>query len=271
MLPLLIAMLLPAADASTGLAEKEALVARAEAEFRAGIQLREAADLARPHFKAAAEAFEELRRLGVSNPSLYHDLGSAYLLAGDLPHAILSYRRGLRLAPWDRTLQTDLDQAREHVSYPENATLGRPPTERWPTWLPPLRLEVLFGSAGLLYALAWLQATRWLMHGRGRLLVLAVMALAAAAGLGFLFLKLTQLERVQEAAPLVVIAQDDVVLRRGNSRRFPPRYDASVNRGVEARLLHHRGDWMQIELADGATGWIPRLAALVDAEPSVPQ
>ena len=81
-----------------GLSDLE-LAGRAEAEFGEGVRLRQAADKARPHFRAAAGYFEDLRRRGASNPLLYRDLGNAYLLAGDLPRAVLAYRLGLRRSP----------------------------------------------------------------------------------------------------------------------------------------------------------------------------
>jgi hypothetical protein len=41
-------------------------------------------------------------------------------------------------------------------------------------------------------------------------------------------------------------------------------WNKSGNRGVEARLLFARGDWLQIELAGGEVGWVPRRLVLVD-------
>ena len=52
--------------------------------------------------------------------------------------------------------------------------------------------------------------------------------------------------------------------RKGDGLAFPPRYGAPLNRGVEARLLFERGDWLQIELSGGEVGWVPRAYALVD-------
>ena len=45
---------------------------------------------------------------------------------------------------------------------------------------------------------------------------------------------------------------------------YPPRSETPLNRGVEARLLFVRGDWLQIELSGGEIGWVPSEYALVD-------
>src|SRR5262249_34338620 len=55
-----------------------------------------------------------------------------------------------------------------------------------------------------------------------------------------------------------------VRLRRGGGATSPPRYDTPLNRGVEARLLFARGDWLQVELAGGEVGWVPRRSVLIE-------
>jgi tetratricopeptide (TPR) repeat protein len=258
---LLILLVLNTSDVD-GLSNAD-LAQRAEAEFNEGVRLRHAQDKARPHFRAAAEQFAELRRRGVHNALLYRNLGNAYLLAGDPPRAILSYRRGLQLRPGDRDLRANLGQARQQVVYAEGERLGRPIGDPGPPWLPHLEPGWLFASAFGAYALSCLLLTRWLMVRRTRWLLWGLTAVVVAA---VLTIFLIRSEQSPTGGPLVVIAEDRVLLRKGNGLAYPPRYDASLNRGVEARLLFRRGDWLQIELAGGEVGWIPLSAALVDGE-----
>jgi uncharacterized protein YgiM (DUF1202 family) len=242
------------------------LLRQSQEAFAEGVRLRDDADAARPQFRRAADLFEELRRGGFANPALFRDQGNACFLAGDLPGAILAYRRGLRLAPSDATLQRLLGAAREHVVYRQSGTFARPPTVARPPWLPRLSPSAGLLLAWVAYALGWLTVTRWWMVRRPAFLWLALAAfvvtglLAVAVGL----------EEVQERdadlRPLVVIAEGGVLLRRGNGEVYPRRYETPVNRGVEARLLFERGDWLQIELTGGETGWVPRKYALIDRE-----
>lgn len=245
------------------LSDREVLE-HAEAEFQKGVELRQARDKARPHFRNAASSFEELRQHGVSNADLYRNLGNAYLLADDLPRAILSYHRGLLLAPNDSGLRESLAEARQHVVYPASGDLGRPQSDERPPWLPYLRSGWLMFAAAACYVLGCLGLTRWRMVRRGRLFTMGLFALLLAGVLsGWLALRTVE-QRERAAHPLVVIAQNNVRLRRGNGEVFPPRYDTPVNRGVEGRLLFERGGWVQIELAGGAIGWVPRDAVLID-------
>jgi tetratricopeptide (TPR) repeat protein len=241
------------------------ILERAETEFQEGVRLRQARDQAQPHFRNAADYFDELRQRGVHNPALYRNLGNAYLLADDLPHALLSYRRGLLLAPNDPDLRASLVEARQRVTYPVSGDLGRPRGEDRPPWLPYVHSNKLMLAAFAWYILGCLGVTRWRMVRRGRLLVVGLLALLLAGVLSaWLMLRAEEL-RENKAHPLVVIARDGVLLRRGNGLAFPPRYETPINRGVEGRLLFARGDWVQIELSGGEIGWVPREAVLVDA------
>jgi tetratricopeptide (TPR) repeat protein len=261
--PLLIAFLLHA-EPDAGLTDRD-ILERAEAEFQEGVHLRPSRDQARPHFRNAAGYFDQLRQRGIRNAALYRNLGNAYLLADDLPRAILSYRNGLGLSPNDPDLRESLAEARQRVVYPASGDLGRPRSDDRLPWLPYLRPGWLMFAAAACYVLGCIGLTRWRMVWRGRLLVAGLLVMLFAGVLsGWLTLRAAE-QRESEVHPLVVIVRDGVLLRRGNSMVFPPRYDTPINRGVEGRLLFERGDWVQIELSNGEIGWVPRHAVLVDA------
>src|SRR5260370_22464610 len=97
---------------------------------------------------------------------------------------------------------------------------------------------------------------RWLIGG--------TLTLLAAGLLTFLLGQVARGVGAEEAHPLVVVAQDGVLLRKGDGLAFPPRYDTVVNRGVEARALFERDGWVQIELVAGEVGWAPRERVLID-------
>ena len=106
------------------------------------------------------------------------------------------------------------------------------------------------------YSLAWMALMRWRMLRQRRLLgaacLLGIVCLLLGASLAADCWK----AREELRHPLIVIADDGVLLRRGNGFQYPPRSEIPLNRGVEARLLFTRGDWLQIELASGEIGWV---------------
>ena len=69
----------------------------------------------------------------------------------------------------------------------------------------------------------------------------------------------------EEEQTLAVVAVNGVTLRRGNGSMYPRHPDLPrVNRGMEARLLHNRGGWVQLQFPGGEIGWLPRQAVVTE-------
>lgn len=250
----------------TALAASDAkdVALKAEAHFRAGCSLPEGSSEALHEFRDCATAYEELRRLGPQNPDLNRNLGNAWALAGQWHRAILAYRRGLRVAPSDAGLQEGLAFARSQVAYSSSGAFGRPSVEERPPWLPRIPSPWYLALAIAAWGLAWAAAARWWMVRRNGILGLAGLGFLIALALLIALCAEEWRDHLLRQNPIVVIADDGVLLRGGNGFRYPARYETPLNRGVEARLLFIRGDWLQIELSGGEVGWVPRAYALVD-------
>jgi hypothetical protein len=243
-----------------------AILREAESAFDDALRLRDRPAEARPLFRQAADRYAALHERGLRSPGLYLSQGNAFFLANELPQAMLAYRRGLRLDPNDRDLRRNLETARAQVVYPASSELGRQPLDHWPPWLPRPTTGFFVVLAAVLGALGWLGLTRWRMTRRTGFLWFGILAFAAAAlpagGWGIMSWQHAEARR----NPLVVIAGDRVHVSKGNGVAYPLRYAEPLNRGVEGRLRFDRGDWLQIELAGGEVGWVPRSAVLIDAD-----
>ncbi|MFL5244192.1 MAG: hypothetical protein ACJ8FY_18975 [Gemmataceae bacterium] len=261
---LLSALLLAMSTADVASNSVEDLLARAEQALNVGIEARDNPRLARAHFREAARLYEDLYHLGHHNAACLRNEGNAALLADDLPRAILAYRRGLRLSPNDRVLRSNLAFAREQVDYSTADPLGRPPSDSWPAGLPRPETGWLLASAAVLYTLGCLAMTLFWMTRKAVLLsIILVLFSLTAVPISGLALHLRS-ESYESNYPLVVVSENGVLLRAGNSLAYPARYETPLNRGVEARLLFMRGNWAQIELAAGETGWVNIDYLLID-------
>lgn len=241
----------------------EQIAAEADRQFDSGLQAQTRKDR-QAAFARAAQGYEELVRRGVTNADLDATLGNAYYLAGDLPRAIIAYQRGLRLDPNDAAMRKNLTMARQKVAFAPGSNFGRPPADHWPPWLLRPRLEHL-ELAFVIYGLGWVFVTLWRMTRRRGYVLFSATAFAVLVLVAVGFALELKNEAWERHHPLVVISQDGVLLRKGNGYAYPPRYETPLNRGAEARLRFDRGDWLQVELAGGEIGWVPR-AVVVSGE-----
>lgn len=242
------------------------LLAATERAFAEGTSLKHDAAKARPTFARAAAGYDELWQRGHHNSELALNRAYAHRLAGNLPRAIAALHEGLTAARWSRPLQVALEDARSAVSYP---LVGDLATECRPAVTATLSRRMSPAEAWLAAAVFWLLAcvgvTRWAMTRAGRWLAFVGLMLAALAILGVFWLR-DEYRREREAEQPLVIVTQDVVLRRGNTEGYPPRLDAKLPPGVEARELGRRGGWVQVRLAGGAIGWVPATATMTIGE-----
>jgi hypothetical protein len=61
---------------------------------------------------------------------------------------------------------------------------------------------------------------------------------------------------LQKSIPGVIITQE-VVARKGNSESYKKSFKDPLHAGTEFNLLKHRGNWLQVELPDARTCWLP--------------
>jgi tetratricopeptide (TPR) repeat protein len=215
------------------------------------------------NYAGAADVYDRFSRHGIANGGFFFNQGNAHFLAGHLPEAILAYRRAERWIPNDPRLQANLADARTRVLEPPDA-----PATLWPGWLPrlsrPLHARLILASS----VAGWLGVLLWIWR-RGRTGIICAIAFWS---LDVILLGILSRAEWEDARrPLAVVAADEVVLRKGNGDAYPAREIHSIavrlNRGVEARVLGSRPNgWLQIELADGLVGWVPRSQALLDRD-----
>jgi hypothetical protein len=68
---------------------------------------------------------------------------------------------------------------------------------------------------------------------------------------------------IDRRTPLVVIAAN-TAFYQGNAASYPQHASLPiVPRGLEARQIHARGNWLQIRLSTGEVGWLPRRQVLI--------
>lgn len=231
------------------------------AAFDRGIALGEVAtDERRAAFAEAAGHFAEALSMEAT-PGIAYNLGNARLRAGDTPGAIAAYLTAERLAPGDARVAANLAEARRLAAAPV-APPPSSPTEwlrgLWSSVGPDARLVLALGSWSLGFAiLLWnaLAGRSSALRATGTTLVATGASIAATL--------------VVDAAAVRhddrAVLRTGSVVRKGNGLGFEPAFAEALPAGTECRLRESRPGWQEIELSDGARGWVEDTAIEPDA------
>lgn len=204
---------------------------------------------------SAAMVYEAILASGQYSAEVYYNLGNAYYRQAEYARAILNYERALKVNPTHSDAESNLAFARtfaqDRLSVPVEW-----PIVRWVRSIPLWFTESGWGwislvcftllAAVLILLRFYVRRSRWVLVGVLGLLLLCV-------GVGSLFFSRRHHALVNE--PESAIVMQSVV-----SVKSSP--DASstdlflLHAGTKVGLRESIGDWREIELPDGAKGWV---------------
>ena len=210
-------------------------------------------------FRRAALLYREALAAGPRNGALEYNAGNAWLLSGDVGRAILHYRRALEVRPGDPRVEANLETARGRRRDQFETTFTRALTDTLLFWHRGLSLRSKVPAALTAWVLAFVVLSVGVVLPRrppgragalrsGLLLLIVALALGASAVVDLA-------ARGERTA--AVIVESDVELRTGDGASYPARYENPIHAGAEVRVLEERAGWVDIELPDGKSGWVP--------------
>ena len=233
------------------------LLARAESAFE---KARSILDADPADTKAAAAALDEsiaasraMLELGIENASIHRNIGTAYMLRGDVGRAIAAFRRAERIDPTDPRIRDSLAAARARVRTAVTPGTRSRVEDALLFWRGRIPRGVLLtvGLAG--WAVGWLGAMLRLFTRRGAGAAFAGAAVATLT-LGSLLAEHT----IVTMNPAAVIVQDNTIGYRGPSESvYTPTFEEPIHTGVEAVILETRDGWARLRLRSGAETWVP--------------
>jgi tetratricopeptide (TPR) repeat protein len=206
-------------------------------------------------YDQAIEKYLHIVRQGYRDPSLFYNLGNAYFKKGNLGKAILFYEKAKLFLPRDGDIQKNL-------SFANSMTIDKIGEES-PVWLTTVwhsitffltlnELTVIF--TGIYFFLSFLGVLAILKKkGMARkiacqLLIFFSILLIFAGGL-FLY-RIYHLKSSQAG----VITSKIVEVKSGPENSLATLF--SLHEGTAFSIQQKRGDWSQIMLKNGWSGWV---------------
>ena len=244
--------LVPAACARVLAVVPQQMVDEAVREYNEALSTRDP-QLRTERFRLARRLFGQvIEDKQIENADLYVNLGNSALQCEQMGQAILAYRRALEIEPGHSRALANLAYARQVL----------------PQWLPRPQTQTLFDTFFF-----WNKA----LSRSGRALV-SSLCFAAVAVLGAITIRwrrawarnisvllaviwlaltgLRVLDRWTSIHDEVVVTVPQIVARTADSAGAPARFAEPLPAGTEARILEHRGDWVQIRLANNRDAWV---------------
>lgn len=223
-----------------------------EVQFAAGNTAYEAGD-----FSTAAKAYEAVLQDCKSFESEYN-LGNAYYKLGQLGPCILHYERALQLKPTNEDARNNLKLAMTKVIDRVEPLPTQGLRDVWERVVAKGRLS-FWSSMLLLLWLAGFGALSWRLFAREESMkriasTLASVLLSLSVGVACLY---------SAAASRDDQSHEAVILKPTVEVRNAPKADNSLvlfilHEGTKGRILSFTEGWVELELANGSVGWIPR-------------
>lgn len=212
-------------------------------------------------FAQVAIRYQRLIESGLQSGALFYNQGNAWMRAGQTGRAIASYRQAQRLRPRDPYLIANLQTA---LSAANSRSPIHPATglaEYLFFWQNSFSYPEKFAiTTTLLAAMLLLTSLRQftslrLFYGRVAIATAVMLALAVVST-GLDWLRFDQTKHG-------VIADIEVIARKGNSESYEPAFTSALTRGTEFTVLDQRSDWLHVKIEDTESAWIPLKAAVV--------
>lgn len=195
-------------------------------------------------FLLAAEKYQQLVDSGIGNSALLRNLGNAWYQAGEVGRAIASYRQAQIQSPLSLRVQVNLLLAQTAAGVP------------WSQYRLPL-VAVGLIAFGSVFGWTCLSLRCFCSeHFRRRLILKRLgFSLLVVCLLGGVLLVRERMADVPRQAIGIV---DELSIRSGDGESFETTASLASVEGHAFEVIHVRGDWLALVLADGTSGWVHR-------------
>ena len=207
------------------------------------------------HYENAVSVYEKITQEGLASPILYYNLGNAYFKLGNMPMAILYYEKAQKLAPADADIAHNIRLANTRIVDKIESVPVLFYVRWWNSALNILSPDTFAKvSLGLLSFFWILLACYFLVRRRG--LRITAFYFAMLFGIAAIFgMVLASQSHHNALNPDEAIVMEPSAGVKGS----PDEKSVDlivIHEGTKVKVLDRIGDWKEIRIANGNSGWI---------------
>jgi len=206
------------------------------------------------NFKSAIQSYQQLLKLGVTDATVYYNLGSSYFRDKQLGKAILYYRKAQKLSPRDPDIEINLNYSRLFVldKIKEDPKLSTFFTDN-------ILNQGTVNEFTFLTFFLYLSSTSLGIVAFFNRKQIVKRALIVVLGLFLILLILSVIKIFQNSqAQEAVVISEDVEVYSGPGKEFTLQFTG--HGGLEVKIEQKKDDWYLVSLPNGAKGWLPKVS-----------
>ena len=207
------------------------------------------------HYENAVAIYEKVTQEGFASPVLYYNLGNAYFKLGNMPMAILYYEKAHKLAPADADITHNIRLANTRI-VDKIETVPVLFYVRWWNSARNILSPDTYAKASLaVLSFFWiLLACYFLARRRGLRITTFYFAML------FLITAIFGMVLASESHHYAMNPDEAVVMEPSASVKSSPDEKSVdlfvIHEGTKTTVLDRIGDWKEIRIANGNSGWI---------------
>lgn len=206
-------------------------------------------------FPRALEIYRQITGQGMENGSVYYNMGNAYFKSAELGKAILAYEQALKYLPRDEDIKTNLEFARL-ISVEREDTDGRLNFSILiQRFLKYFTVNEWISSFEVVYAILFLSAIMLIFSRQELIKQSATKAIVIMLPVWFVLGTFVGIRVYGEVyRKEAVVIEKNIKVHSGPADSYTLLFN--VPEGTKMLIHQRRGEWLQVTLPNGYSGWV---------------
>ena len=207
------------------------------------------------HYENAVSIYEKVSQAGFASPILYYNLGNAYFKLGNMPMSILYYEKAHKLSPADADIEHNIRLANTRIVDKIEPVPVLFYIRWWNNALNILSPDKFAKVSLALLSVFWILLAAYFLARRRSLRVTAF-----NFALLFLVASIFGMVLAYKSHQDALNPDEAIVMEPSSGVKSSPDEKSVdlfvIHEGTKVNVMDRIGDWKEIKIANGNSGWI---------------